>query len=117
VRKVNDVVSAALTRRNFLVGAGSAAALSAVGCKQGTFMAQPVPVLPPQPTLTDMDYLNFALNIEYLEASYYLMAATGSGLSTADTGGTGKVTGGRQVIFDSALHQSYAIELARSNQA
>jgi Ferritin-like domain len=111
VSKVNDVLSSALTRRNFLVGAGSAAAVSAVGCG-GTFMPQTTPVNPPAPQYTDGDYLNFALNLEYLEATYYLIATTGTGLSSADTGGTGKVTGGSQVVMTSA-EQEYANEIAQ----
>jgi hypothetical protein len=112
VRNVDELIRKALTRRNFLAGAGSAAALAAVGCSN-TFQPQ-TPPLAPTTALTDADYLNFALNLEYLEASYYLIAATGSGLETADAGsGAGKVTGGAMVPFTSKIQQEYAYEIAQ----
>jgi hypothetical protein len=112
VRDVDELISKALTRRNFLVGAGSAAALTAVGCSK-TFQPQTSPTAPTT-TLTDADYLNFALNLEYLEASFYLIAATGSGLSAADAGsGAGAVTGGSMVPFTSKIQQEYAYEIAQ----
>ena len=72
----------------------------------------------PTPTLTDADILNFALNLEYLEAEYYLRAATGAGLSDADAGtGAGAVTGGTQVTFKTPAIQQYAMEIANDELA
>ncbi|QOV90321.1 ferritin-like domain-containing protein [Humisphaera borealis] len=70
----------------------------------------------------DQDILNFALNLEYLEAEFYLRAATGQGLTVADDisgeGGTpGEVTGGRAVNFDTAAIRDYANEIAADELA
>lgn len=65
--------------------------------------------------LTDIDILNFALNLEYLEAEYYLRALRGRGLQREDATGVGElghVTGGRRVDFDTSLIQWYAREIA-----
>lgn len=72
----------------------------------------------PPPTVTDTDILNFALNLEYLEAEFYLRAATGTGLSSSDTGSTaGTVTGGAAVPFATAAIQQYANEIANDELA
>jgi hypothetical protein len=63
----------------------------------------------------DADYLNFALNLEYLEAEFYLRAATGTGLSAADTGNsTSKTTGGAQVPGLNSLQTQYINEIAQN---
>ena len=79
-----------------------------------------VPKITAQTTLTDADILNFALNLEYLEAEFYVRAAFGRGLADADTTGTGTrgdVSGGRQVAFASEAIRQYAIEIARDEEA
>jgi hypothetical protein len=81
--------------------------------------------------VTDADILNFALNLEYLEAEFYLRATTGSGLDDADITGNGDegsdtkpkdatpgtVTGGSQVTFTNPLVQQYAMEIAADEEA
>ena len=65
--------------------------------------------------VSDGSILNFALNLEYLEAEFYLRAATGEGLShsmTTGKGHCGYVSGGHKVPFKSKIVQNYAREIA-----
>jgi hypothetical protein len=116
VEKINDVVRWAVSRRGFLAGASTAAASTLIlGCSDsGSSTSTTTPTTPITPTITDADILNFALNLEYLEAEFYLRAATGSGLSATDAGsGAGTVTGGSQVNFSSSAVAQYAAEIAQ----
>jgi hypothetical protein len=64
---------------------------------------------------SDGSILNFALNLEYLEAEFYSWAVHGHGLDSSLTDGTGHrggVTGGAQVPFKTPRIRSYAREIA-----
>lgn len=111
-----------LSRRNFLAGLGCSAAAAAAagvaGCSGSSHSMSTTPTPTPTPGITDADILNFALNLEYLEAEFYLRAATGSGLSDTDAGsGAGAVTGGAQVPFKTPAIQQYALEIANDELA
>ncbi|MDJ0378847.1 ferritin-like domain-containing protein [Cryobacterium sp. PH31-L1] len=107
-------------RRNFLRAAGVAgfgvgAAMLATG---GPALA--AESTGPAAAPSDASILNFALNLEYLEAEFYLRATTGSGLPdslTTGTGTRGGVTGGRMVHFKTSIIKKYADEIAADEKA
>ena len=118
-------------RRRFMKIAGTALAatagstmLAACGDDDDDYQPAPVPTVTPTPSASlpagDVDVLNFALNLEYLEANYYTFAAFGSGLNDAFTDGTGArgaVIGGRRVPFADASVAAYAREIAADENA
>jgi hypothetical protein len=95
-----------------LLLAGRARAATVAG------QATPVAATPAAVELTDEAIMTFVLNLEYLEAEYYLRGTTGQGLSAADVGANpGPVTGGHQVPFATDAYRQFAAELAADELA
>ncbi len=112
VDMINRSAETEADRRKFLkaaglTGLGTVGAVALAGA--GTSKASAAP------TISDPTILNFALNLEYLEAEFYLRATRGYGLDSSMTDGMGKlggVTGGTQVPFKSSFVRAYAKEIA-----
>lgn len=124
-------------RREMLMAAGTAgAAALAAGIfgNLGESAQAGVPYTDPkkhQGSITDI--LNFALNLEYLEAEYYLRATTGAGLAASEITGIdskapgkepkkgdvtpGTVTGGATVPFAVPLIGQLAADIAADEHA
>jgi len=105
-------------RRTFLKGMGLLSAGAVGAGLLGTAAAQRADAA--DPVIDDGAILNFALNLEYLEAEFYSFAAYGHGLpnSLATGAGTpGGVTGGHRVPFKSKAMRYYAEEIANDEVA
>jgi Ferritin-like domain len=101
----------ALARRNFiknvgLAGAGIAAGAVIQGCSDNSTSTNPK-----AQSIPETDVLNFALNLEYLEAEFYSVAVTGNTLSSSVTGGTSTATGGAKVTFSDTRIADIANEI------
>ena len=112
-RLVEQSAAAHMKRRRFitsLAATGAAVSLAGMaGCSENASITTTTAATPPGVT----DVLNFALNLEYLEASFYLYVTTGSGLAAADMGSNpGTVTGGAKVAFVNPYVISAAAQLA-----
>jgi hypothetical protein len=100
-------------RRAFFRGAATAAVLGAGGLMLSReASAQTAP--------SDVDILNFALNLEYLEAQFYSYAVSGAGLAADQLTGTqtqGAVSGARRAALSDPAVIQYAREIAADEVA
>ena len=115
-KQLNNVTA---DRRNFLKGVGLSglglAGSAVVGSKLGLIENLPGasklglgPSSVEAASITDVDILNFALNLEYLEAEFYTVAVTGktldeSGFDLSGKGSFGPTTGGKKMNFTGSL--------------
>jgi len=113
---LENSLDALVNRRRFLKSVG-VGALGLAGAGLLTKGADAAPI----PGGLDAAILNFALNLEYLEAEFYVHAVTGAGLAALGVPGTSEsniiIKAGSKVPFASTNIQQYATEIAESETA
>lgn len=134
--ELQSIQQARKSRRRFLQVAGLASAAVGTGMLGAGQKAEAVEATAYGPRghrfiVNDIDIGNFALNLEYLEAEFYLRAVTGSGLAASEISGSGEpgsylkpksatpgaVNGGTQVPFVTSAIQAYAQQIANDEHA
>ncbi len=118
----NKDLEAAVAKPTFDLEAGRRAFLKTAG--MGTALAAIAAVSSGEAQAASADYdvaiLNFALNLEYLEAEFYQRAVYGVGLPSSLTGGIGTqgggVRGGSKVPFTNPVIQDLAAEIANDEK-
>ncbi|SBN62859.1 Ferritin-like domain-containing protein [Curtobacterium sp. 9128] len=112
----------ALDRRRFFAAAGVAGASAGIAALGSSVLtAAPASATPEEDAaVSDAAILNFALNLEYLEAEFYLRAVFGTGLTDSMITGIdpqGPVIGGKKVPFKTAAIRGIATEIANDERA
>ncbi|HXP53663.1 MAG TPA: ferritin-like domain-containing protein [Streptosporangiaceae bacterium] len=95
-----------------VVGAGLLAGMPSAGASETTAKEAKEEAN----AISDSAVLNFALNLEYLEAQFYSYAVYGHGLPSSMTSGSGKhggVKGGHAVPFKTRSIREFATEIAK----
>ncbi|MDQ2840515.1 MAG: ferritin-like domain-containing protein [Acidobacteriota bacterium] len=118
---LNDVLASSPNRRSLLKKFGMASAAATAALATGGLKLEADPSAP-----TVVDVLQFALNLEYLEAEFYTYATTGAGIDQTQynvgitgSGNQGLTTGGKQVNFgnNTFFTGSVALEIGEDERA
>ena len=112
---IGELISNPVNRREFGKRAIATGLWTAVGA---AMVGRPADV--EAQSITDIDILNFALNLEYLEAEFYTVATTGRriedvGIGVSGVGALGGTVGGGAVSMDNRVMQ-VARDLANEEQ-
>lgn len=106
---LENLIAKATNRRSFIRNLGIAGATASAITEARAATA---------PAVTDVDILNFALNLEYLDSEFYSIATSGLtldqlGIDISGSGTVGSSTGARQLTFPESKTLRIAQELAR----